>query len=83
MTNNKFDATFVERLSNCDLDSYGKEFYKKLYAVTVRLSKETLIKGLTPFNSVSYCFSIFKYNKVDSEHLRNNDFKGEHWLILD
>lgn len=29
MTNNKFDATFVERLSNCDLDSYGKEFYKK------------------------------------------------------
>ena len=40
--------------------------------------KETLIKGLTPFNSVSLLFLNVQYNKVDSEHLRNNDFKGGH-----
>ena len=36
--------------------------------------KETLIKGLTPFNSVSLLFLNVQYNKVDSEHLRNNRF---------
>ena len=43
--------------------------------------KETLIKGLTPFNSIlckikvsPSLFLNVQYNKVDSEHLRNNRF---------
>ena len=78
-----FYSSKALRASFKEQDGYaivlGRKLHYWLYD-TYSEHKETLIKGLTPFNSVSLLFLNVQYNKVDSEHLRNNRFKR--WALI-
>ena len=66
------DSEKYELVTNCDRFNTLKHSSSNPYAFTEQgiamlsaVLKETLIKGLTPFNSVSLLFLNVQYNKVE------------------